>query len=462
MANIKKIEGKTGTSYKITVTMGRDATGKQIRHYKTWTPEKPMTARQMEKEAQKAAFEFEKELELGYQADDRQTFEAYSKYYLDVKRTEGASEGTMYLYARLLKKINAAIGFLKLNEIRPSHLTNFYKALAREGGRACAKTYSAKPALLAAIEDSGLVLDVLSKEIGISHSTLYDVRYKGKIGRGPAEKFAGFFGQGIDDLFTTVYDPRPLSAISILKYNSVVSGVLSLAEKEMIIPYNPAEKATLPKMKHKEPNYFQPDSISKILDALKTEPIFWETMVHLLVVTGCRRGEILALKWNKIDLTEKTIIINASLNYTPDRGIYEAETKTKSTRIINIPDETATLIRKYRAWCVEQKLALGKQIQVDDYIFRKLDGLLLTPTSVNGWLNRFSKNHKLPKINPHSFRHSAASIMIASGVDIVTVSKMLGHSNTSMTTDVYSHVIEETKRKATECIADVLLRKKKA
>ena len=55
MASIKKIEGKTGTSYKITVTLGRDSNGKQIRHYKTWTPDRPMTARQMEKEAQRMA-----------------------------------------------------------------------------------------------------------------------------------------------------------------------------------------------------------------------------------------------------------------------------------------------------------------------------------------------------------------------------------------------------------------------
>ncbi len=73
-----------------------------------------------------------------------------------------------------------------------------------------------------------------------------------------------------------------------------------------------------------------------------------------------------------------------------------------------------------------------------------------------------AKRHGLPHVNPHSFRHTAASIMIANGVDIVTVSKMLGHANPSMTTDVYSHIIEESKRKATECVADVILRKKKA
>lgn len=63
MANIKKIEGKTGVSYKITVTQGRDMSGKQIRHYKTWTPDHPMTAKQMEKEVKRVAFDFERQIQ---------------------------------------------------------------------------------------------------------------------------------------------------------------------------------------------------------------------------------------------------------------------------------------------------------------------------------------------------------------------------------------------------------------
>lgn len=82
------------------------------------------------------------------------------------------------------------------------------------------------------------------------------------------------------------------------------------------------------------------------------------------------------------------------------------------------------------------------------------------PGVVNVMLAAFSKKYNLPHINPHSFRHSYASILISEGTDIVTVSKMLGHANTSMTTDIYSHAIEESKRKATECIADVMLGKK--
>ncbi|UQT47326.1 hypothetical protein M5E87_20135 [Flavonifractor plautii] len=105
MANIRKIEGKTGVSYKITVTSGRDSAGKQIRHYKTWTPDHPMTARQMEKEAQRVAFEFEREIELGFQADNRQTFEQYANYFIELQRQNGCADNTLELYRYVMKRL---------------------------------------------------------------------------------------------------------------------------------------------------------------------------------------------------------------------------------------------------------------------------------------------------------------------------------------------------------------------
>lgn len=85
MASIRKIEGKNGVSYKITVTKGRDLNGRQVRHYLTWTPEPKMTPRQIEKAVQKAAFTFEQEIEKGFAVDNRQTFSEYARYVIHLK-----------------------------------------------------------------------------------------------------------------------------------------------------------------------------------------------------------------------------------------------------------------------------------------------------------------------------------------------------------------------------------------
>lgn len=105
---------------------------------------------------------------------------------------------------------------------------------------------------------------------------------------------------------------------------------------------------------------------------------------------------------------------------------------------------------------------MGDQWHDTGYAFTRNNGEPINPHTLPKFLDAFSARHNLPHIHAHAFRHTAASIMIANGVDVVTVSKMLGHSTPSMTTDVYSHLIEEAKRKAAECVADVILRKKRA
>ena len=127
MASIKKIEGKAGVSYKIIVTRGTDSTGKQIRHFKTWKPDRPMTARQMEKEVQKVALDFEREIDLGFQADARQTFSQYAAYVIDLKESHGAAKNSIAIYRMFLRKLDPLIGHLKIKDIRPQHLNKVYQ-----------------------------------------------------------------------------------------------------------------------------------------------------------------------------------------------------------------------------------------------------------------------------------------------------------------------------------------------
>ncbi|MEY8388567.1 hypothetical protein AALC17_14980 [Oscillospiraceae bacterium 38-13] len=135
MASIKKIEGKAGTSYKIVVTQGVNVQGKKIRHFKTWTPDHPMTARQMEKEAQRVALDFEREIELGYQVDNRQTFEQYARYVIQLREQRGAAKRTIEMYEYFMERIVPAFGHMKLLEIRPQHLNAFYRDLEKPGAR---------------------------------------------------------------------------------------------------------------------------------------------------------------------------------------------------------------------------------------------------------------------------------------------------------------------------------------
>lgn len=462
MANIKRINGKTGTSYKITVTRGRDSTGKQMRHYKTWTPPQGMGEKRAEKEVQKIAAQFETEIEQGFQTDNRQSFHNYALYVIDLKERNGAKHNTIRSYRDILGRVDQFLGGMKLVEIRPQHLNKLYKALQapdmrQDGTRAVCKVNL--PDKLKAAE---LTREAVSKAAGISPTTVTHACRGGTITAAKAEAIAAALGEPVKNLFTLSTNGKPLSSKTILEHHRFIHTVLDQAEREMLVPYNAAAKASPPSVARNPPNYFQPEEVAAILDALEDEPEKWRVMTHLLIVTGCRRGEIAGLKWSKVDLDTGRLEISANLCYSKEKGTYETTTKTGGTRFVNIPAETVAILRKYRASQAKLQLANGDRWQDTGYIFTQDNGQPMNPTSITAWLRKFSARRGLPHINPHAFRHSVASILISAGTDIVTVSKQLGHAQVSTTGDIYSHIIEEAKAQATECIADVMLRRKRA
>lgn len=455
MANIRRIEGKTGVSFKITVSQGRDSRGKQIRHYLTWTPEAGMTEKQMGKAVAKAAFEFEQQINQGFEADNRQTFEQYAQYALSVKEREGCKRRTLDRYRELLKRINPAIGHLKLLDIRPQHLNTFYIDLSKPGVSLDTDTATALPTLAQAIPSRSKA--ALARASGLSATTITTACRGLPVSLATAGAIAAALGCKTETLFHINISNKALSAKTILEHHRLIRTILAQAEKEMLVPYNAASKATPPKVLHTEVNYFQAQDVADIRQALEQEPLKWRTIVYLLLITGCRRGEIMGLKWEKIDLEARRIKIDTALLYSPQHGIYEDTTKTGNQRYINIPREVADLLKQYRREYMEMKLRYGDRWKDTGYLFVKDDGTPMIPDSITAWLRKFSKKHGLMHINPHAFRHTMASILISTGQDIVSVSKRLGHAKVSTTTDFYSHIIQEADQKASDRLGDVLL-----
>ncbi len=252
----------------------------------------------------------------------------------------------------------------------------------------------------------------------------------------------------------------PFGRNSIQEYHRFISAVLAQAEKEMLVTYNAAQKATPPKLERKEADYFQPEEVEQIRDALEGEPVKWRAVTHLLLITGVRRGELCGLRWDRIDWENHQIKIDRTILYSPDRGIYESSTKTGNVRFIKLPQETMELLREYRVWYNEQRLLNGDRWTESGYVFVKEAGGPMMPDSVNAWLNKFSKRKGLPPIHPHKFRHTMASLLYFNHADSVSISKRLGHARVSTTTDIYSHLIAQADEAASQCIADAVLRKK--
>lgn len=267
------------------------------------------------------------------------------------------------------------------------------------------------------------------------------------------QAIAGALQWDIADLFTVTKNMEPLSNKTITEYDRLISTVLTQAEKEMLVQFNAAAKATPPKLERKEAETSQPEEVEQIRDCLEQEPLKWKVATHLLLITGARRGEVLGLKWDKVDWDNQQIKI--------DRGIYEDSMKTSTTRYIKLPIETMDLLRQYQKWYIQQKLMNDDRWKDSGYLFVQEDGGPMNPDSLTNWLSKFAKRHGLPNVHPHKFRHTMASLLYFNGLDSISISKRLGHAKVSTTTDIYSHIIEQADERASECIADAVLRPKK-
>lgn len=460
MATIEKQVGKNGTTYRITVYSGFDTQGKRIRHRQTYKPEPGMTARQTEKAVQRAAADFERSIEQGYALDNRQSFAEYAAYVLDLKERSETKPKTLDRYRELMGRINQAIGHVKLADIRPQHLNSFYKNLSEPGIRETGGIATAKIDLATWLKANKKSRAGIARAAGVAASTVSAAAQGQPIQKVKAEAIAQAMGKRLGDVFTVEYDMEPLSDKTVLAYHRLISIILAQAEKEMLVPYNAAAKATPPKAAKKAPNYFQPETISEILKALEAEPLKWQLITHMLLVTGCRRGEIMGLKWDKVDFKTNRVKIDRELIISKSKGVHESTTKTNDIRYLTLPTETMVLLRKHKREQLRLQIANGDRWIDTGYVFTQDNGDHMNPDSVTGWLYGFSRRHGLPHINPHAFRHTVASVLLANGTDIVTVAAQLGHASASTTENFYAHIIEENKAKASECIADVLLRKK--
>lgn len=460
MATIEKILGKNGTTYRISVSAGFDTSGKRIRHRMTYKPTPGMTERQIQKAVQRAAADFERSIEQGFALDNRQAFAEYAAYVLDLKERDGTKAKTLDRYKELMIRINQAIGNLKLADIRPQHLNSFYKNLAEPGIRLGGGIATAKIDLAAWLKDNKKSRAGIAEAAGVAASTVSAAARGKPIQEAKAAAIAQAMGKKLGEAFTVEQNMEPLADRTVLAYHRLISIILSQAEKEMLVPYNAAEKATPPKATKKAPNYFQPETISEILKELEDEPLKWRLITHLLLVTGCRRGEIMGIKWDKVDFENSRVKIDRALIVSPSKGVYESTTKTNDVRYLTIPAETMSLLRQHKREQLRLQIANGDRWIQTGYVFTQDNGDRMNPDSVTAWLYDFSRRHNLPHINPHAFRHTVASVLLANGTDIVTVAAQLGHASASTTENFYAHIIEENKAKASECIADVLLRKK--
>lgn len=231
--------------------------------------------------------------------------------------------------------------------------------------------------------------------------------------------------------------------------------VLQCAVKNNTISRNVAAVHAPPKVQEREIAILPADQISDVIARLEGHALF--PIVSLALATGMRRGELLALQWGDVDLNAATVRVERSVEETK-AGLRIKSPKTKrGRRSITLPPDAVAMLRAHKVKMLELRLTLGAgNIAPESLVFSSVDGGLLSPDNLSRDWRRVSSSRKLPRVPFHGLRHTHVSILIRAGVDILTVSRRLGHNKPSVTLDTYGHLIEGADASAADAISKAL------
>lgn len=248
-----------------------------------------------------------------------------------------------------------------------------------------------------------------------------------------------------------------LSARTIAHAHRVLRRALGEAQKNDLLLRNVCAIQGPPSIGSDEITILNADQVKSVVSGLRGRRGYGEFVVALF--TGARLGEVLALRWSAIDLEGKTLTIREALERTK-AGLRTKPPKTKAGyRTVSLPDVVVDVLRAQRRAALEQRVALGlgKPPEPDSsLVFPAAEGGPQAPQSLSKAWRRVADDIGLQGIRFHALRHSHASMLVDAGVDIVTISRRLGHASPNVTLAVYSHLFRQRDDKAANAINNAL------
>ena len=241
---------------------------------------------------------------------------------------------------------------------------------------------------------------------------------------------------------------RPLATSTIRKVHFCLSGALQRAVRWRWISVNPLDQAEPPRGGRSDPNPPTSDQAAVILKAAFSD-LMWGTFLWLAMTTGARRGELCALRWDRLDLDRAVLTIRSSIAQR-NTETWEKDTKTHQQRRIALDADTVSLLRAYWQECDKNAAAAGLTIPAAGRIFSGdlVHATWLRPSSVS---NRYARMCRRLgwDMNIHQLRHYSATELITAGVDVRTVAGRLGHGGGGSTTlRTYTAWIAESDQRA--------------
>lgn len=379
MTITKRISKKGDISYRIKVSLGYSVDGKQIIQSMTYKPEPGMTPKQAEKEAHRQGIIFEDKCKSADLSGKKVKFQDLAEEFLTLTEKTGR---------------------LKLSSL-----------VRMKGLRA--RTYEA-----------------------IGHI------YVNKLNRRKIQDFILSLSEdGVNQK-----TGKGLSQKTQKHYITFISDVMQYAFECELISESPCKHISSVKTKKQEEKVYSLEETKAILDLInKKADIDYKVFFNILPYCGMRRAEVLGLEYGDINFSTGEVRIVRTSNYqNADTGVYTSTPKTETSyRELILPQNVLNMIQQLKRSQIIQSIKIGDMWHETDRLFITWNGYPMHPNTPYNWLERFCKAEELPFKGLKAFRHFFATQAITNGVDVKTVSSMLGHAQTSTTLNIYAHAVKK-------------------
>ena len=246
---------------------------------------------------------------------------------------------------------------------------------------------------------------------------------------------ASHIQKGYND-FTRSPSPRTRRHI-----HRILKSALARAVEQQALARNPADGLKrLPKVEPKPIAALTVEQSMRLLETISHTTTYWPVLIAL--ATGMRRGEILALRWKRVELDGGMVRVVESLEQTRKGGLRFKSTKTEKARAVTLPKFALNELRRWKREQAEALLTLGIRQSGETLVCARQDGDAKQPESLTHEFTYLVSKAEVPRVRFHDLRHSHATQLLSSGVHPKIVQERLGHSTITTTMDLYSHVSE--------------------
>lgn len=394
MPSITKRKNKAGEviSYRIRVSRGYDSEGNKLKpHEMTWKPSPNMTPRQAEKEAQRQALLFEEQCKSGLVCTQQNL-----------------------TLAGFIPQYLETVG-----ETLSPATYEFYSSVIRR-------------CILPALGNHKL------SQIKPVHVQAFVSQLNGMESQTP-------------------HANKPISPNTVKRYLCVLQSIFRQAVKLGILPENPAsaEKLTLKKPVKPEIDIFTKQEAAAILEALEQEPLQFQVLIQLAIITGARRGELVALRFEDIDkAANKVTISRAAIKLTGEPAQTKAP-KDYEVRSITVSPYCIELVQLLEQEKRRERLRLGSQWHEGGWLFTQWNGEMMNPCTPTRQFSKFLERNGFRHRKFHALRHTSATLLLYGGVSLKQVQGRLGHGDIE-TTNKYLHCLQEADEEAA-CVLQSML-----